>query len=141
MRRTKWTHTIVPERPGEGWGRREEGDWSKRQEAAFCFNLWYKPQIQNIPHTGIRAPQGHHGGGGPVCQPPPYWICHTPQTSSTQTNQNMDTLTQHDSEVVIHQNSKQKHRRSPRHCSVLMVLDAADTPRGPASRSQGGSSF
>lgn len=56
--------------------------------------------------------------------PSSYWICHMPHTTNKQMNQNMDTLTQQDSEVVIHQNSKQKSKRIPRHCSILMVLEA-----------------
>lgn len=45
-----------------------------------------------------------------------------PHTTSKQINQNIDTLTQEDSDVVIHQNSNQKNKSIPRHCSILMVL-------------------
>lgn len=55
--------------------------------------------------------------------PTNYWICHIPHTTNKQMNQNIDTLTQQDSEVVIHQNSKQKNKSIPRHCSILMVLE------------------
>lgn len=55
-------------------------------------------------------------------------------------NQNIDTLTQQDSEVVIHQNSNQKNKRIPRHCSILMALEA-EGQKGclwrPASGPQG----
>lgn len=62
-----------------------------------------------------------------------YCICHIPHTTNKQMNQNIDTLTQQDSEVVIHQNSKQKNKSIPRHCSILMVLEAEDQ-KGPLQR-------
>lgn len=48
-------------------------------------------------------------------------------------NQNIDTLTQQDSEVVIHQNSNKKKRSIPRHCRILMMLEA-EGQKGPNQR-------
>lgn len=62
-----------------------------------------------------------------------YWICHMPHTTNKQMNQNIDTLTQQDSEVVIHQNSNQKNNSIPRHCSTRMVLEA-EGQKGPLRR-------
>lgn len=62
-----------------------------------------------------------------------YWICHMPHTTNKQMNQNIDTLTQQDSEVVIHQNSNQKNNSIPRHCSIRMVLEA-EGQKGPLRR-------
>lgn len=62
-----------------------------------------------------------------------YWICHIPHTTNKQMNQNIDTLTQQDSEVVIHQNSNKKKRSIPRHCRILMMLEA-EGQKGPHQR-------
>lgn len=62
-----------------------------------------------------------------------YCICHIPHTTNKQMNQNIDTLTQQDSEVVIHQNSNKKKRSIPRHCRILMMLDA-EGQKGPRQR-------
>lgn len=62
-----------------------------------------------------------------------YWICHIPHTTNKQMNQNIDTLTQQDSEVVIHQNSNKKKRSIPRHCRILMMLED-EGQKGPHQR-------
>lgn len=62
-----------------------------------------------------------------------YCICHIPHITNKQMNQNIDTLTQQDSEVVIHQNSNKKKRSIPRHCRILMMLDA-EGQKGPLQR-------
>ena len=56
--------------------------------------------------------------------PTNYWILHIPHTTNKQMNQNIDTLTQQDSDVDIHQNSNQKNKSIPRHFSIRMATKA-----------------
>lgn len=66
-----------------------------------------------------------------------------PHITTKQMNQNTDTLTQQDSEVVIHQNSNEKNRSIARHRRALMVMDGwgQHRPRGRRRDSVKGSRF
>lgn len=79
-------------------------------------------------HTGIKIPLTVAMWGESHLPAPPYWICHRPHTTSKQMNQNIDTLTQQDSEMVSHQNSSQKNMSIAKHCSILVGLDILEKP-------------
>lgn len=71
---------------------------------------------------GPREPGSTASRGLP--RPAPHdCICHTPHSTSRQMTQKMDTLTQHDSDVVTHHSSKPRSTSTPRPCSDLMALE------------------
>lgn len=116
MMSSKWDGRSEPTPSSlEQWRPWREAEREERKRRLFQIIATLSP----IPHTGIKIPC-EVGSGLPW--PVHYWICHMPHTTSKQINQNSDTLTQEDSDVVIHQNSNQKNKSIPRHCTILMLL-------------------